>query len=220
MTSTQPILAWHWIKADRTLRDGSPLVLGSKLVHTGKLSICKSGYHASERIIDALGYAPGPIVCRVECSGQFDRQNDKLVCTERKALWAVNAETALRAFARRCATDVAHLWDMPQIVREYLETGDESKRAAARAAALAAAWDAALAAAWAAARAAAWAAARDAALAAAWAAAWDAALAAAWDAALAAAWAAARAAARDANISQYNAWLEEMVVGAHEEAMK
>ena len=41
-----------------------------------------------------------------------------------------------------------HLWDAPPVVREYLETGDETKRAAAWAAAGAAAWDAAGAAAW------------------------------------------------------------------------
>jgi hypothetical protein len=57
---------------------------------------------------------------------------------------------------------------MPAIVREYLETLDESKRAAAWDAARAAARDAAWDAAWDAARAAAWAAACDAARAAAW----------------------------------------------------
>jgi len=42
--------------------------------------------------------------------------------------------------------DVIHLWDAPAVVREYLETGDESKRDAAWAAARDAAWGAALAA--------------------------------------------------------------------------
>jgi hypothetical protein len=92
----------------------------------------------------------------------------------------------LREFARECALDVIHLWDAPQIVRDYLESGDDNLRAAARAAARVAAWDAARAAAWdaarAAARAAAMAAAGDAAWAAAWAASGDAAWDAAWDA--------------------------------------
>ena len=43
----------------------------------------------------------------------------------------------LWTFARKMALSVIHLWAAPTIVREYLETGDESKRAAARAAA----WD-------------------------------------------------------------------------------
>jgi hypothetical protein len=66
----------------------------------------------------------------------------------------------LRYFARTQAMSVAHLWDAPDVVAEFLMTGDESIRAAARDAARAAA------------RAAAWAAARDAARDAARAAAW------------------------------------------------
>ena len=87
----------------------------------------------------------------------------------------------MRRFAADQALSVAHLWDMPQIVREYLTTLDESKRNAA--------WDAARSAAWSAARNArnAWDAwdAWDAswsARSAAWNAAWDAARDAAWDA--------------------------------------
>jgi hypothetical protein len=120
----------------------------------------------------------------------------------------------MRLFARRVALDVIHLWDAPPIVKEYLETGDESKRAAAWAAARDAAWDAA--------RDAAWAAARDAARAAAWAAAWD----TAWDAAWAASRAAARDAARDASMAAardaaraakqklYRGWFNEMIEAA------
>ena len=53
----------------------------------------------------------------------------------------------LREFARWCALSVIDKWDAPEIVRRYLETGDESIRAAAIAAASAAASDAASAAA-------------------------------------------------------------------------
>jgi hypothetical protein len=88
------------------------------------------------------------------------------------ALWCLRAvdgyEKEIRKLACDYALTVAHLWDMPDIVRQYLTTQDEKIRDAARAAAWAAraaAWDAAWAAAWAA---------RDAA----WAAAWDAAWAA------------------------------------------
>ena len=59
------------------------------------------------------------------------------------ALWCLRASDAtefeMRRFSRLAALDVAHLWDMPVIVKEYLETGDETKRAAAWAAAWAAA---------------------------------------------------------------------------------
>ena len=124
-------------------------------------------------------------------------------------LWALcclgpEHEGWIHKFARECASDVLHLWDAPQVVKDYLATGDESLREAARAAARADAGEAASAAAWAATSAAAWAASSDAAWDAASSAAWTASSAAAWDAARAASsgaawdavWAAARAAAK------------------------
>ena len=178
------ILAWHWVKDDCTLIDGSPLVWHEEPVHKGELVMCQSGYHASFRALDALQYAPGSICCRVEIGGKFILDTDKLVAKKLTVLWAVDAKKILREFARWCALQVIHLWDAPECVRKYLETGDESLRFIAEAAAWAAAW----ATAWATARATAW----DAAWATARATAWDAARAAAWDAARAAAWATAR----------------------------
>ena len=193
-------IAWHFV--GETLRDGRPIPPdGEWLEHDGDLVLCESGLHASERIIDALKYAPGGTVCRVELDGEILKDDDKVVARRRRVLWRVDGEEVLQAFSRRVALDVAHLWDMPDVVRQYLETGDESKRSAAWDAARSAAWAAARSAAWAAARSAARDAARDAARAAAW---------AAWAAAWAAARDAARAAARDA-WDKYNTWLEEMV---------
>jgi hypothetical protein len=93
-------------------------------------------------------------------------------------LWCLRAvdghDAEIRKLACAYALMVADLWDMPEVVREYLETQKEELRNAA----WAAAWDAAGAAAGDAARAAArdaaWDAAGDAARAAARAAAWDA----------------------------------------------
>ena len=140
-----PVLAWHFVNA--TLRDGRPVPAdGVTLKHVGPLAPCESGLHASERLIDALQYAPGETLCRVQMGGTIRRETDKLVARQRTILWRIDATDVLRAFARRCALDVAHLWDMPPIVRRYLETGNESIRAAAwdaaGAAARAAAWDA------------------------------------------------------------------------------
>ena len=152
--------AWHFVGA--TLRDGRAVPPdGETLIHDGPLKLCASGLHASERIIDALQYAPGDTVCRVRCDGEILRDADKWVCTQRTILWRVDATDLLRRFARQCALDVAHLWKMPPVVLRYLKTGDETirdaARNAARDAARAAAWDAA----WDAASAAASAAARD-----------------------------------------------------------
>ena len=241
---TDTLLAWHFV--GDTLQYGRPVPPdGEWLVHQGPIVPCESGLHASERIIDALYYAPGNTVCRVEMRGEIMPDGgDQIVARERRILWRVDGAQLLNEFARRCALDVACLWDMPDVVRRYLETGNDDIRAAAwnatgdaarnatrdaaRAAAWNAAWNATRAAAWDAARAAAWdatrAAAWDAARAAAWNAAWNATRAAAWDAARAAAWdatrdaarAAAWDAARDAARAAQNALLTEMVEAAHE----
>lgn len=119
------MLAWHFV--GKTLRDGNPIPPdGETLVHEGPVVICVSGFHASERISDALSYAPGDTICRVKCEDIVDQEDDKLVCRLRTILWRIDGGDVLRAFARKCALDVGHLWDMPSIVSEYLETGRES----------------------------------------------------------------------------------------------
>jgi hypothetical protein len=209
-------LAWHFV--GDTLRDGRPVPPdGEWLVHEGAAVMCESGLHASRKPSHALQYAPGAILCLVECDDIVSEQDDKLVCRRRRIIKRIDATGLLRAYARKCALSVIHLWDAPAAVREYLETGDESKmdaaRAAARAAGRAAARAAGRAAAWDAARAAAWDAAWDAAWAAAWDAAWDASRAAAWAAAWDASWAAARAAAWAAEwavcLADFDAIIEE-----------
>jgi hypothetical protein len=57
--------AWHFVSD--TLRDGRPVPAdGEVLVHEGPLKLCASGLHASKNILDALHYAPGSTICRVE----------------------------------------------------------------------------------------------------------------------------------------------------------
>ena len=143
---SKEVLAWHFV--GDALRDGRPVPADNvTLKHTGKLKLCASGLHASERLIDALEYAPGPILCRVQMGGTIKKDSDKLVARQRTILWRIDSTDVLQKFSRQCALDVAHLWDMPPVVRQYLETGDESVRATANAAAGAAAGAAARAAA-------------------------------------------------------------------------
>jgi len=201
MTKAKEVPAWHF--ANKTLRDGRPLPKdGEWLVHEGEIEICETGLHASTRVIDALQYAPGSTLCRVSCRGIVTKHADKFVCRERRIDWRIeNADDVLRAFARKAALSVIHLWNAPDVVRQYLETGDENLRAAA----MAAAWDAE------------WAAARAAARGAGGAAAWDGAWAAARAVARAVAMAAARAAAWDAKLTEFNALLEQMLTDEHEQ---
>ena len=153
------IKAWHFLRQDGKLQfpPHTKVKAGQILKVEDEPVLCQTGLHASIRAFDALSYAPGPIVCRVEVSGNIVQGTDKLAGTERKVIWMADATETLRAFSRWCALDVIHLWKAPDVVIQYLKTGDESLRDAAWAAAWDAAWDAARDAAWDAA----WAAARD-----------------------------------------------------------
>ena len=199
-----------------TLRDGRPIpAIGEWLDHPGPIVPCESGLHASEHPFDALQFAPGPMLHLVELDGEIQTHGnppDKIVGRRRRIVASIDATDLLREFARWCALQVVHLWQCPDVVRRYLETGDESIRVAARDAVRAAAWDSA----WAAAKDAAWAAARaaakDAAKDAAWAA-WD----SAWASARASAWDSAWDSARDAARAAQRAKFSEVVNTAFNE---
>ena len=140
--------AWYFSTPDKKLRYGDNRVIRNGITHKIDItklppSICNHGLHAGKSVLDALQYAPGDYVWRVDLRGAMDIGTDKIAAESRTYLWGFDASTVLRNFARRCAIDVLHLWDAPDIVVRYLNTGDESLRDAA----LAAAWDAAKAAA-------------------------------------------------------------------------
>jgi hypothetical protein len=126
------IYAWHF--CGDTLRDGRPIPAdGVTLRHDGVIMPCKLGLHASERLIDALQYAPGPLLCRVRLGGKMvPHGGNKFAAAERTILWRFDATEVLRAFGRHCALEVLDLWDAPAVVREYLETGREDVRVGAR----------------------------------------------------------------------------------------
>jgi len=204
--------AWHWVGEDRRLRYGDNRVVRAghtyKAKGKGSIVLCQNGVHGSKRILDGLCYAPGPVVCRVNISGEIVQGSDKLAGRTRDVLWLLDASAVLHEFACRCAdTFLARITHPdPRSIE-----GIRVKRAWLRgeatdsdlAFASAAAWDAA----WAAASTAA----RASASAAAWASAWASASAAVWAAAGAATWAAASTAAQ-------NRTLTGMVVAAHKKS--
>jgi hypothetical protein len=181
--------AYHFV--GDTLRDGSAIPAdGEWLEVSAPLQMCEHGLHWSRDPFDALQYAPGNTLCLVDADGEIAEQADKGCSTRRRIICRADAEPMLFEFARWAALQVIHLWDAPKVVRDFLETGDESLRDAARAAA------------------------RDAARAAARDAARDAARAAAWAAARDAAWAAARAAARAAQRKEFKRRVDELLTVA------
>jgi hypothetical protein len=140
------VKAYHFV-GDK-LRDGRPVPPdGEWLLHGGPAVMCHSGLHASIHPFDALTYAPGATLCLVECDEIVDETGDKLVCRRRMIVKRIDATDMLREFARWCALQAIDMWDAPQVVRDYLETGREEISRAARDAARDAAWAAARAAA-------------------------------------------------------------------------
>jgi hypothetical protein len=148
------VKAW-WFSSGYTLpyRDGRPIEIGTTHTVEGEVIPCKNGLHGSKRLLDAVGYAPGPIVWRVKQHGEIVTQGDKQASSKRTYLaGGVDISPVLREFARSCALDVIDQWDAPDVVVQYLETGDETLRDAAQSAAWYAAWSVAESAAWYAAR--------------------------------------------------------------------
>ena len=229
------MLAWHFLSKDKRLGydDGRLVEVGVPLECEGKPALCNNGMHGSVRLIDALGYASGPILCRVEIDGDIVESDDKLCGRRRTVLWMLDATELLHEFACLCAEDALALIDNPDprsvaaiaAKRRWLEgdISDDELDTARAAADEAAAWtadDAARAAAWAANAAAWWAVVAASRRAVAWVASRDAADAAAWAAARAANDGAAGWAADDARraaISKQDARLTEMVMEAHED---
>ena len=102
------------------------------------------GLYASEHPLDALKQAPGahPVsdpdalkpaprarLHRVELEGELEAGGNPInrhIGQRRKILASIDATELLWEFARWCALRVIDLWDAPKVVREYLETGDES----------------------------------------------------------------------------------------------
>ena len=189
--------------------------LGEWQKHEGELEMCKSGFHASERIINAMQYTNAEIIARVEVRGDHLKQEDKQVWSEMRIVKTYNcskedsvnlaifaAELVIDNFEKEYPKD-----DRPrkaiETAKEWLENKNDS---AARSAELAAsAAKSAESAAWSAASSAR--SATSAAKSAAWSAAWSAESAAstAWSAE-SAAWPAASAASAAKSAAKSAAW--------------
>lgn len=93
-------LAWHVLPPTWKLGHGdnrSVRVGEWRVKQDGDIRLCAHGLHASQHLLDALGYnwMANPawkhniIICRVKCRGPFITGRDKFVGCERKVLWAV-----------------------------------------------------------------------------------------------------------------------------------
>ena len=105
--------AWYFSNNDCRLRYGDNRPIAPGIVHkvSCKPVLCNAGLHGSKRIIDALRYAPGGYVWRVDLSGDMVIGDDKIAATRREYLWGYDASGVLRRFARLCALDWDVRWD-------------------------------------------------------------------------------------------------------------
>jgi len=93
--------AWHFLQNDGKLRypPRTKVEVGQPLTCDGPPSLCKHGFHASRRAIDALSYAPDALACRVIVGGEIHNGNDKLAGTQRTVIAMADATMLLHAFA-------------------------------------------------------------------------------------------------------------------------
>jgi len=125
---TDKTIAYHFTNG-ATLRDGRPVPpIGETLVHDGPIDWCKSGLYASIRPCWALSLAPGNMLHQAACEAIERQDAAKLVCRRRTIRASIDATTLLLRFAADQALSVAHLWEMPDSVRDYLTTLDETAR--------------------------------------------------------------------------------------------
>jgi len=183
------IRGWYFAEESRKLRygDDRPIVIGQTHTVEGKPELCECGLHFSVNILDALKYAPGPILYYVEGSGGMDMGVDKISAQSRTYLAGFDASEMLLEFARKVALisieKIKPYTNKYDLIVEYLGTGNVdlvsaaesaawAARSAVRSAARSAAWSAAESAAWAA-RSAVESSARSSVRSAAWSAAWS-----------------------------------------------
>ena len=143
--------AWHFTNEKMTLGygDGRKIVEGECLSCEGDIEICRNGMHGSKRIVDALRYAPGPILTRVEITGDVVEDDNKIAGRHRKVLWSLDATEILHRFAVQVALDACHeagvtdpvVLAAPQAKLDWLDGKISNEElVAARSAAWSAAW--------------------------------------------------------------------------------
>lgn len=127
--------AYYFSTQARKLRHGDNRVIRTGRTHTvkGKIKLCFRGLHASRRVLDALRYAPGPILYEVELSGEIIEDTTKVVASERKYIKCYgDVSDKLMLFARKQALLNIELIkphcraEDYKLIVNYLRTGDGS----------------------------------------------------------------------------------------------
>ena len=77
--------------------------LGQWQTHKGKLDMCESGFHVSEKIIDAMSFVPMEVLAKVEVKGKSIKQEDKQVWSQMRIVkaykWTKKDSVSLAIYA-------------------------------------------------------------------------------------------------------------------------
>ena len=127
----EPIYAWHFLRNSEGkdyLLDGTEAPAdNTPLEFSGKPFLCRQGLHASLSPYDAMTFDKGTTLCYVKCEGEIihSKAGGKLVCTKRTILARMDAKELLAYSSRMFALSVVHLWNAPDVVYDWLMTGEE-----------------------------------------------------------------------------------------------
>jgi len=123
--------AWYFAHESKKLQygDGRGIKIGETHTVDCVPQCCKEGLHGSVKLRDALSFAKGYIIYRVDINGKIDKQDDKICGQSRTYLYGgVNVENELREFARWCVLEMMIKCGAPEVIVNYFKTGEESIR--------------------------------------------------------------------------------------------
>lgn len=122
-------IAWWFAKEPKLPHgDNRKVIIGETLTVEPPLVLCEHGLHWSLEPFDALNYATGNLLYKVKPIGDFILDHEKGCSVGRMALETHDIKELLYYYARKEALSVIHKWDAPQVVRDYLENGNETIR--------------------------------------------------------------------------------------------
>jgi len=96
---------WKSMRAGLKSNNGDlgPWKLGKWRKHEGELEMCRSGFHASENVIDAMRYVSAEAIAEVEVRGKHLAQDDKQCWSEMRILraweWTKEDSVSLAIYA-------------------------------------------------------------------------------------------------------------------------
>lgn len=115
---------WHFTVSDRLANgDRRRIVPGEWLMVDPPIQLCRRGLHMSQRALDALRFAPGSMVWRVEGAGFSKRALGKVAFERRRALWGMDAAPVIRRFTRYMLLELLDGLDRHNRNRAYYPPG-------------------------------------------------------------------------------------------------